>query len=191
MSSRDLLNRPPQDPPERRISWKQHFENRRKVLRTAKRKHPMKEEPKYTQPFWAKWMWWPTVLLAACFASFSYTVFAWKNRPWTDFLWLIGAAVFLTIVRYFQRKGIEKRVNNLPTNPNNHMNDVWYEGSRFPVMKPDGAPITEFRKWYMARYQRSESQYLVDTINLADDLRLRNEHRAYLADKRFDKFLRP
>lgn len=79
----------------------------------------------------------------------------------------------------------------LPTNPNNHTSDVIGEGKPFPVMRePYGAPIMEFKKWFMARYACSEEQYLVRTLPLPNDKMFRDEHRAYLANKRFDKFLR-
>lgn len=115
-------------------------------------------------------IWWNStaalfVFYFGLFLGFMFWIATWRN-------WKVDRA-------------------GLPTNPKHHMNDVVGEGTPWPTMKePKGAPILEFKKWFMARYECNEDQYLIRTLPLANDKMFRNQHRAYLKAKRFDKFLR-
>lgn len=155
-----------------------HLNNRRKVLRTAKRKHPMKEEPKYTQPFWAGWMWWALFVLCLPLGWFIATIFYWKVRPWTDLLWFPAMWAGLLVFRYFQRKGIEKRVNNLPTSPRYHRNDVTGEGTTRPYWKASGFPIANISLWYQMTRECGEREAEIALDR--NEAELTKEHTEYL-----------
>lgn len=135
-----------------------HLDNRRKVLRTAKRKHPMKEKPKIsfwkyvTGDKWGRTEWWKfAVIHVAGLACSVWNVFDPMDWPWLLPVFavvLVGASWWRTWANWkLDRYG-------LPTSPDNHVNDIVGEGSPDPVWKKGNKPILEFERWVAARYEK-------------------------------------
>lgn len=102
-------------------------------------------------------------------------------------LWALGIIAGVQVIFWSGNYKHRERLRKMPSNPNNHFNEITHEGTDFPIMaEPFGAPITDKYKWYMARWNASMAAAENAWFFRRDEQQ--KAFDAYLSDKRFDKF---